>query len=45
MVLLKLKLGTLKLNEFAAIFDFFNKQAPSSKVTSFYKENKLSPVD
>ena len=45
MVLLELKLGNSKLNEFAAIFDFFSEQASSSKVTSFHKENKLFPVD
>jgi len=45
MVLPKLKLGNSKLNEFATIFDFFNEQAFPSKVTSFHKENRLSPVD
>ena len=44
-VLLKLKLGNSKLNEFAAIFDFFSEQAFPSRVTSFHKENKLSPVN
>ena len=44
-VLLELKLGSSKLNEFAAIFDFFSKQAFSSRVTSFHKENRLSPVN
>ena len=45
MVLPKLKLGSSKLNKFAAIFDFFSKQALPSRVTSFHKKNKLSPVD
>ena len=45
MVLPKLKLGNLKLNEFAAIFDFFNKQAFPSRVTSFHRENKLFLID
>ena len=45
MVLLKLKLGNLKLNEFAAIFDFFSEQAFPSRVISFHKENKLFLVD
>jgi len=44
-ILLKLKLGSLKLNEFAAIFDFFSKQAFPSRITSFHRENKLSPVN
>jgi len=41
MVLLKLKLDSLKLNKFVAIFDFFNKQAFSNKVISFQKKNRL----
>jgi len=44
-VLPKLKLGSLKLNKSAAIFDFFNEQALSSKITSFHKENKLFLVN
>ena len=44
-VLPKLKLGNLKLNKFVAVFDFFSKQAFLNKVTSFHKENKLSPVN
>ena len=45
MILLKLKLGNSKLNEFAAVFDFFNKQALPSRVTSFHRENKLFPIN
>ena len=44
-ILLELKLGSSKLNEFAAVFDFFSEQALPNRVTSFHKENKLSPVD
>ena len=44
-VLPKLKLNNLKLNEFAAVFDFFSKQAPPSRVTNFHKKNKLFLVN
>jgi len=44
-ILLKLKLDNLKLNKFAAIFNFFNEQAFPSRVTSFHKENKFFPVN
>jgi len=45
MILPKLKLNNSKLNKFATIFNFFSKQASSSRVTSFHKKNKLSPVN
>ena len=45
MILLKLKLDSLKLNEFAAVFDFFSEQAFPNRVTSFHKENKLSLIN
>ena len=45
MILLKLKLDSLKLNKFIAVFDFFNKQAFPSRVTNFHRENKLSSVN
>ena len=45
MVLPKLKLGSSKLNKFATIFDFFNKQAFPNKVSSFHKKDKLFPID
>jgi len=44
-VLPKLKLGDLKLNEFVAIFDFFSKQASPNKVINFHRENRLFPIN